>query len=115
MSISSKREAASGDPKASRSSSLYTIAFFGVISSRLAFLRRKRYGFLATNRAYVYDVTANATAPPEKNNDLHSGSANCAYLDGHCASRRYEFFLQATTLGGTDEASHFWNHIQIGN
>ena len=70
----------------------------------------------AANRAFVYGKTVNATDSTSwKINNMHNGGANCAYLDGHCDSRKYEFFLQTTTLGGTDEVSRFWNHIQIGN
>ncbi len=75
----------------------------------------------APNRAHVYgkavyDASQNAGGSPNYAiNEMHNGGANSAYLDGHCDSRKYEFYIQPTTKGGSDEASRFWNHIQIGN
>ena len=75
----------------------------------------------ASNRAHVYgkavyEASQNAGGSPNYAiNDMHNGGANSAYLDGHCDQHKYEFFMQPTTLGGTDVASRFWNHIQIGN
>ncbi len=70
----------------------------------------------ASNRAFVYGKTVNATDTTTwKINTMHNGGANCAYLDGHCDSHKYEFYAQTTTLGGSDVASRFWNHIKIGN
>ena len=47
-------------------------------------------------------------------NDQHAGGANNAYLDGHCESHRLDYFLQPTTLNGTDSSSRLWSHYEAG-
>ena len=72
---------------------------------------------ITVNRASVYSTTIyNASTSPSKNrgvSDMHNGGANSSYLDGHCEAHSYDFLIQPTTLGGTDVASRFWNHIKI--
>ena len=55
-----------------------------------------------------------ATLTEKRINDQHAGGSNNAYLDGHVESHRLEFYLQSTTLNGTDASSRLWAHYTAG-
>ena len=46
--------------------------------------------------------------------DHHAGGANNAYLDGHCESHKWDYYMQPTTLDGTDASSRLWSHYTAG-
>ncbi len=70
----------------------------------------------SANRFFVAGVTIDGYQELTKTmvNDQHAGGSNNAYLDGHVESHRLEFYLQGTTLNGTDASSRLWAHYDAG-
>ena len=73
-------------------------------------------GSTEANRITVSGVTINGypDLTPKYINDQHAGGSNNAYLDGHVESHKLEFYLQGTTLDGTDASSRLWAHYTAG-
>ena len=59
-------------------------------------------------------VSSWASLTEKRINDQHAGGSNNAYLDGHVESHKLEFYLQGTTLNGTDASSRLWAHYTAG-
>ena len=69
-----------------------------------------------TNRYCVSGVTIDGYAEltPKYINNQHAGGSNNSYLDGHVESHKLEFYLQGTTVNGTDASSRLWAHYDAG-
>ena len=68
------------------------------------------------NRTTVSGVSLSSYVDLTKKiiNDQHAGGSNNAYLDGHVESHKLEYYLQGTTLNGTDASSRLWAHYTAG-
>ena len=62
----------------------------------------------------IHGMPIVAASTDIKVNAQHSGGTNNACLDGHVESHRFDFYVQPTTLNGTDASSRLWSHYEAG-